>query len=134
MPEADGDDLERLQGKVWGAEHGWGEPFTEPEALVAAGRALVLAAPGMGKSELLRLIAYDPDHGPALLTTVANVAAALEEPAADPGDPHNAGRHLAVARALSTARAEQPGIPLPDVRALQRTSYTFLLDTTACGC
>lgn len=49
------DEQEQLRQKISGFDHGWagGEAITTPEAMLATGRALLIAAPGMGKTTLV---------------------------------------------------------------------------------
>jgi hypothetical protein len=49
------DEQEQLQQKISGFDHGWSgsEAITTPEAMLATGHALLIAAPGMGKTTLV---------------------------------------------------------------------------------
>ncbi len=53
-----GDDHERLQQRVTSFDYGWsgGEAVATPEQALAANRAIVIGAPGMGKSTLLQYL------------------------------------------------------------------------------
>ena len=118
--EDPGASLEQLESKVLGAEHGWGEAFVASDELVVAGRAVVLAAPGMGKTELARLLAREPKHSPSLLGSMRDLATALDDDAEEPA--------RAVAQTLARGQAGVDETPAVDLAALDQTSYLFLLD------
>jgi HEAT repeats len=118
--EQPGESLDELERKILGAEHGWGDPFVTPDELVAAGRALVLAAPGMGKTELVRMLAHAPECSPSLLASARDLGACLDDDLDEPA--------RAVARTLARGQAGCVETPVPDLAALERASYLFLLD------
>ena len=118
VPEADHDDLERLESKAMGAEGGWGDPFVATEQLAFEDAALVVAGFGMGKTELARVSVIESAR-PALLVSLKGFAARL----VDESDP---GR--ALARTIADGHAGRAGVPSPSLADLKHGSYLLVLD------
>lgn len=122
VKEEEGEDLEDLQGKVIGAEGGWGEPFAMLEDLAAAGPVVLSGQPGMGKTEALRRLARTYEHGEALVVSATDLAQALR------GHGPDEHRLNALSRAIALGLAGRDGVVRPDYDALARNSYLLLLD------
>lgn len=123
------DDVDVLQARVRNAESGWqGERFTEPGELASSGRALLLASPGMGKTELMRFIAGSEFELPTLLVDGKEIAGLLEDAGVQAAQPQATHGAISVARALGKAPAGQPGTRLPTRSGLDTSSYLFLID------
>jgi hypothetical protein len=120
--EDKGEDLEDLQGKVWGAEGGWGEPFVAPGDLIADGRALLSGQPGMGKTEALRQLARTYEDGESLVVSATVLASTLSD-----DEPDERGLN-ALSQAISQGRAGRAATLAPDLDGLARNSYLLLLD------
>jgi len=102
------------------ARLGMGEDrFIEPRELLEAGRSLVIAEPGMGKTQLLlHLGGIDLGFAPLYLP-----ARAISEAVAPERDPTSA-----LALALREAMAFDDATPVPTIEELPRTSYALLID------
>ena len=120
--EGEGEGLDDLQGKVWGAEGGWGAPFVPAREMTVKGRALLLGQPGMGKTEALRQLARASDRHDSVLVSATDLAVAL-------GDGEVEARQLsAVAQAISRGTTGREETVAPDLDALTLNSYLLLLD------
>ena len=115
-PDTDREELDRL---TFGADYDWGNPLSKPDAVIAASRSLVLASPGMGKTELLHYLARDPNSPPAVVVTLKEVAAHLDS---------HAPPELAVAKALPDGRSGRPDVAVPTRESLDDSGFLFLLD------
>jgi hypothetical protein len=122
VKEEEGEDLEDLQGKVIGAEGGWGEPFAVLKDLAAAGPVVLSGQPGMGKTEALRRLARTYEHGEALVVSATDLAQALR------GHGPDEHRLNALSKAIALGLAGRDGVVRPDYDALARNSYLLLLD------
>ena len=122
VKEEEGEDLEDLQGKVLGAEGGWGEPFSPLDDLAATSPVVLSGQPGMGKTEALSRLARTYEHGEALVVSAIVLGSALG--GQDPAD-HGLN---ALSRAIALGQAGRDDVICPDLDALARTSYLLLLD------
>jgi hypothetical protein len=122
VKEDEGEDLEDLQGKVLGAEGGWGEQFVTLDELAASGSVVLSGQPGMGKTEALRRLARTYEHGEALV--VSAIVLGLTLGGEDPAE-HGLN---ALSRAIAMGQAGRDDVICPDLDALARTSYLLLLD------
>lgn len=103
-----------------GVDYGFSDTALPAQALIDATRALLVASPGMGKSELLAHLARETDQPAAVLVDLKSVASHLGA---------DAEPELAVVRALQDGTAGREGTPLPDRDALEQNSYLLLLDS-----
>jgi hypothetical protein len=96
------------------------ERALDAEKLLEARRALLVASPGMGKSELLLHLARSSADVPTLLLLASDVAAELDPTIAP---------HASVARALvRRARSFAPNVPRPTLEALRSGPLAILID------
>lgn len=122
VKEDEGEVLEDLQGKVLGAEGGWGEPFVALDDLAATAPVVLSGQPGMGKTEALRRLARTYERGEALVVSAIILGLALGDL-----DPAENGLN-ALSRAIGMGQAGRDDVICPDLDALARTSYLLLLD------
>ena len=122
VKEEEGEDLEDLQGKVIGAEGGWGEPFAGLRDLAAVAPVVLSGQPGMGKTEALRRLARTYEHWEALVVSAIDLAQALR------GHGSDEHRLNALSKAIALGLAGRDGVVRPDYDALARNSYLLLLD------
>jgi len=100
----------------WGMGAGW---VTIPE-LLDARRAVVIAPPGMGKTQLLRVSGREPDRGEKALLIALKELPGLFDADEDPV--------RAVARLVADGPAFDSATPVPSRERLEDGSYMFLLD------
>lgn len=119
VPMRPDEELATLEYRLREVEQGR-EPFVGLEQLAEPVRTLLVAGPGLGKTELLRLFARDDSQPPAVFADLTELPGLLDEE----GDPLRA-----VTRLLGTARAGRPEVPRPTPRALDGATLRFLLDS-----
>jgi HEAT repeat protein len=111
---------EKRQTRAMMARLGFGDDhFVEPRELLELGRALVIAEPGMGKTQLLlHLGGVASGFAPLYLSAKALVGAL--EPDRE--------TIASLAVALRESKAFDDRTPLPTIEELDRTSYALLVD------
>lgn len=117
--EIDGES-EKRNTRAMMARLGMGEDrFMEPGELLEAGRSLVIAEPGMGKTQLLLHLGGIAEGFAPLYLPAKSVGEAL---------PPERDSTSALALALREAKAFDDETPVPTIEELSRTSYALLLD------
>jgi SIR2-like domain len=101
------------------ARLGVGDPVVPPPQLLDARRALVVAEPGMGKTQLLYYLGQESRDWTPLFLRLLPFAYELRR-----GD----DVRRAFARALREARSFNPGTQRPTPEALESNAYLFLVD------
>jgi hypothetical protein len=101
------------------ARHGLGDPIVPPLDLLGDRRAVVVAEPGMGKTQLLYHLGRESQDRFPLLLSAAVFASELGV-----GD----GLVRALSRALRHAHSFQSGTRLPAPEELDSNAYLFLID------
>lgn len=115
-----GEDHTKLDSRVLSAELGLGtERFSTPQDLLTAGRVLLDAPPGMGKTETLIASGETAETGRSLLLRLPAIASQVG-PGVEP--------LTAALRALRDAQAFDEQTPRPSVENLDGGSYCFLFD------
>lgn len=118
IAEREGDDLESIEGRTLSAEHGWGDNrFATVDDLLATD-ALIVGAPGMGKTELAYRLARESEM-PALVAPLKALPNLLAE---------ESDYARAVARLLAEGVAGRHGISRPTVGSLDSNPLVVILD------
>jgi hypothetical protein len=118
--ERDPGELDQL---VFGVDHSYGTPSAsslEARELFKARHALLIAPPGMGKSELFAHVAREDGALPVLVLKASGIAAEL--------DPARSPAQVFAAALLRGAWASTEGVPRPTLEALRSGPLAFLVD------
>ncbi|MCW2967325.1 MAG: hypothetical protein JWM71_1097, partial [Solirubrobacteraceae bacterium] len=118
--DASPDELEQL---VFGVDHRYGTPpasSLEARELFEARHALLIASPGMGKSELCAHLAREDGALPVLVLKASVIAAEL--------DPARSSAQVFAAALLRGAWASRDGVPRPTLEALRSGPLGILVD------
>jgi len=112
----------QLDQMLFSADRGLADAALPAKALVESTRALLVASPGMGKTELLAALARDPDLPAAVMLDLRVVPSELTDNEED--------LPLAIARALvRSGRASRREVPVPTLEILEQSGLLILLDS-----
>jgi hypothetical protein len=109
-----------IQADALRAEWGMGGEWVSVDQLLDAGRTLVTAAPGMGKTQLVRIAGREPGRAQKPVLCQLKELPGLLDGTEDPWH--------AFARMAAGAQAFDDQTPVPSRERLEDGSYMFLLD------